>query len=83
MSLEYTLITRFQALHDGAAVIVLGLGDDGWMYQYAGDNGSWERLSKKFPKTINLPGSEAETFSASTLEEPPKEATGSTEPNLS
>lgn len=54
MDLNYVSVDKFQALIHNENLIVVGLGSDGWMYQFQGEEGLWKRLSSKFPSTIIL-----------------------------
>jgi len=60
MNLEYRhIIQSHSVLGPNNELIVLGLADDGWMYQFLGELGKWERLSKAIPGQIMLPGHES------------------------
>jgi hypothetical protein len=74
MELNFVHIISFQAIHHAGdkAVVILGLGDDGWMYQYRGENGTWEKLSPSFPGFISLPGSETPPVVEETKEAVPE-----------
>lgn len=47
-------IKSFQASGSPEALIIVGIGSDGWMYQFLGEEGVWSRLSQKFPKRMGL-----------------------------
>lgn len=85
--LGYVSIEKFQGFKEGDAIVVVGMGSDGWMYQFFGEEGKWKRISSAFPHDIMLPGSEAHSFKTVTMttedvkmEEAPVEAPAEASP---